>query len=318
MKFHRMVSILLTIENKGKVTAQELADKLEVSKRTVYRDIDALCESGIPVVCESGPNGGVSLMEGYQAEIKNMEKEDIIYLYLSGMGIKADGSSEMSVKSGISMQKLEKILKKDGVDTDLLKNRFYIDKSPWWEKRKKLNHIDSIIKAIWESRKLIISYEKMNGELSERMIRPYGLAVKDTQWYLVSYCERSKSLRIFKCERIEECELTCMNFIIPEAFSLKNYFQTSIMEFETRCREKERYPVILRISGEKLDLLNNCEIISTRKCDDELEITVNLYTYNRALSEFWNILLASCVIEPAELRDKVSEILRSAVRRYSH
>ena len=81
-----MIYILLTLEREQKVTAQQLAKELETSVRTIYRDIDTLCLAGIPIRMESGQGGGISLMEGYQTQIKHLDKEDIIYLFLNGMG----------------------------------------------------------------------------------------------------------------------------------------------------------------------------------------------------------------------------------------
>lgn len=317
MKFHRMISILLTIENKGKVTAKELAGQLEISTRTVYRDIDALCESGIPIITESGPNGGISLMKGYQTEIKHLEKDDIIYLYLHGMGIKADSKSEIAVKSNISIQKLDKLICKEGLDISSLKNRFYIDDSPWWKEQKSNNNnIDSIIKSVLECRKIHISYKKVNGEVTKRTIRPYGIVVKDTEWYLTAYCESSYDLRIFKCERIMECQLTIGHFLIPDSFKLKDYFQTCTKSFESQCRESEQYHVTLRIPSQNIDLIKNCEVYISQEKDSDLEVTMNMYSYRRAKTEFWDILIHSYIVEPIELRDYVFSLLQTSYRRY--
>ncbi len=107
MKIHRMISILLEIESKGKVTARDLARQFKTSTRTIYRDIDNLCEAGIPMISETGPGGGISLKEGYHTDIDRFGKNDNIYLYLKGIGIDAKRDGKMSLKPIISVEKTE-------------------------------------------------------------------------------------------------------------------------------------------------------------------------------------------------------------------
>ena len=319
MKFYRMLSILLTVENKGKTTAKELAKRLETSTRTIYRDIDALCEAGIPIVSETGPNGGISLLNGYQTEIKQIEKEDIVFLYLNGIGFKAEKNSEIAIKSSVAVQKLEKILsKEDRVDFDALKKRFYIDNCPWWEEQKRLKNIDALYKALWISSKLYITYYNREGDASSRLIRPYGIVIKNAEWYLVAYCESSRELRIFKCERIVDYKITYEYFVIPDNFSLEHYFQSSVKAFENRCIEEERYFVKIKIMNSAYEIIKDCEIEiqSVEKFDDYSIITTNMYSHSRALCEFWNILLHAEVVEPEELREYVINKLKSALRLY--
>lgn len=106
MRVHRMISILLLVEAKGRIKAKELAEELETSVRTIYRDVDALCEAGIPLTTDTGPNGGIHFLEGYTVGIKNLNGEDIINLYLNGMGVKAD-KQRVSVLKNFEIYEIE-------------------------------------------------------------------------------------------------------------------------------------------------------------------------------------------------------------------
>ena len=198
MRLHRMISIMLLIENKGKIKAKDLADELETSVRTIYRDIDALCEAGIPLTAETGPNGGIHFIDGYKVGINDINEDDVINLYLSSMGIKADKESDISYKVKNSLLKLQKNA------TDKLSNnlntvgrKFYVDDVPWWGEKRKLKYIDEIVDAVWQSKKLKIQYKKVSGELSERIVRPYGVVVNEMEWYIVALCEKSSEMRTF-------------------------------------------------------------------------------------------------------------------------
>jgi predicted DNA-binding transcriptional regulator YafY len=317
MRLHRLVSILLTIENRGKVTADELADHFETSKRTVYRDIETLCQSGIPIIAESGPHGGFSLSTGYQTGIKSLQKDEILYIYLNGLGISADRNSEMGTRLVSSLQKIQKALPaKESDDMRVLAQRFYVDNSPWWGKRAPIPSIDSLMNAVFHSQKISIDYQKIGGELTRRVLRPYGIAVKDKDWYLIAYCETQHDLRIFKCERITACELLEEPFSIPADFSSEQFFKTSISEFKAERQVEEQYPVRLSLTKDRADILNQFDFYAISEKDDFLEVIINMSTFENALADFWPLLANAVVIDPPELRRTVEEHFRAILSEY--
>lgn len=317
MRLHRLISILLTIENQGKITAKKLAEKFETSPRTIYRDIDTLCEAGIPIRAESGPHGGLSLMDGYQTGVKALQKEELLVLLLNGMGVKPEGGSDTALKLNTSLYKLQKLLpRQDDRDINTLVTRFYVDDTPWWGKRSPLKFIDTWMKAIWESRQLSIQYQKMDRQVTSRILHPYGIVVKDTIWYLIGYCESSQDIRTFRCERIVECELLPESFTLPADFSLEEYFQTSLRQFQTDRHAVEQYPVTLRLAKEASGILNDWDDFTARDCGDEVEVSINMYTLENALSDFWNLLIRAVVVAPPELRERVQKRLESLLAEY--
>ena len=142
MRVHRLISILLLIESKGTIKAREIASKLEISLRTVYRDIDSLCEAGIPIATTPGPNGGIYLMEGYSGRIDCLHEEDIINLYINSMGIIPDKQSDMAMKLNNTLMKLQKSLSPNQIsELNKIKKRFHFDDTLWWGNKTVLSNL---------------------------------------------------------------------------------------------------------------------------------------------------------------------------------
>lgn len=314
MRLHRMISIMLLIENKGKVKAKELADELETSVRTIYRDIDALCEAGIPLTAETGPNGGIHFIDGYKVGINDVNKDDVINLYLSSMGIKADKESDISYKLKNSLLKLQKNV--SNVEINSVGRKFYVDDVPWWGEKRKLKYIDEIVDAVWQSKKLKIQYKKVSGELSERIVRPYGVVVNEMEWYIVAFCEKSSSLRTFKCERIAQCYRTNESFVVPVNFDVKEYWKKSKNSFIEKCNENEKYYVTLKIDKNEFYRFKEYEVIKTDDYSKYIEVTINMFKYEIAKQEIMSIIGYAEIIKPVELRDYIKNQLQNLINKY--
>ncbi|WP_167958064.1 helix-turn-helix transcriptional regulator [Anaerosporobacter faecicola] len=320
MRMHRLINILLTLEDKKKITAKEMAERLEVSIRTVYRDIDTLCEAGIPICTEAGPGGGISFMEGYHTQVKHLDQEDLIYLYLNNLGIKVERSSYLARKSDTTLRKLERDLPESEMkNLHSLQERFIVDNEPWWGEKHRLPQMDQIVQAIWQLHKLRVVYEKVDQTRTDRIIRPYGIVVKDNVWYLVGYCERSNAIRIFRCERITSCTLLNESFLYPEDFHLKTYFAVSLKEFKGNCNLQEQYAVSLVATENIFPQLKDLEYTVKKAIKSaSYEICVNLFGFENALRDYWNILIQAEILEPVELRNAVQQMLVEAERRYNN
>lgn len=236
MRLHRLIAILLLIESRGQIKAKELASALETSARTIYRDIEILCQAGIPIATTTGPNGGIYFMEGYSAKLYDLQGDDAANLYLTGVAMHR-GDTGLNLKN--AFVNLEKTLPPEyGKDVGIAKERFYFDEHPWWSERPYVHSLETLRKAVWNSKKIEIEYRKASNETSTRELLPYGLVVKDMQWYLVAFCERSKTIKTFKCERIIKADLTDTPFQFPSNFNLEEYWKESQKRFRDICAEK--------------------------------------------------------------------------------
>lgn len=303
MKLDRLIYILLSLEKEKKITAKRLADELETSIRTIYRDIDTLCSAGIPICTESGQGGGISLMEGYQTQIKHFDKEDIIYLFLNGMGVKAEKSSILDKHTDISLKKIVKALPEtQAEEIQEIVDRFVVDSSPWWGEEQSMPQIDIILQAVFQLHKLKIKYQKINQEVSSRIIRPYGIVIKEMIWYLVGYCESSFTIRMFRCDRITGCTRLEDTFLYPKNFELRSYFKDALNGFKDKCALEDQYPVTMVVNKKAFSYLKGMEYSILWHEKDQWKICINLYGLENALNDYWNIIMNATSIEPDELK----------------
>lgn len=306
MKLDRSIYILLALEREKKITAKRLAEELMTSVRTIYRDIEALCAAGIPIYTEPGQNGGISLMEGYHTQIKHFDKEDIIYLYLNGMGVKAEKSSILEKHTDISLQKIVRALPEtQAEELQEIVNRFVVDNSPWWGETQPMPSIDLLLQAVFQLHKLRISYRKANKETSERVLRPYGIVIKEMTWYLVGYCEQSLAVRMLRCDRIIECKCLSDSFVYPKDFDLREYYREALSNFKEKCSIEEQFPVTMTINEAAFCHLKGLDykVLSHEK--NQYRICVNLYGEREAENDYWNLFLNATEIEPKKVRDSI-------------
>ncbi|OKP96568.1 YafY family protein [Paenibacillus sp. P46E] len=318
MRLHRLIAILLLLESRGKMKAKELAEALETSVRSIYRDIDVLAESGIPMVTTSGPGGGISLMEGYTVNLQKLHGEEVINLYLTGMGIPFDAWTESGLMLRNALLKLENTLPAAyQEDIRKAKDRFYYDNTPWWEERTEIPCLEQLRSAVWRCRCIQIQYRKVNGELTCRNVQPYGLIVKQGDWYLAAYCESAEAIRTFKCDRITSAEVTEGNYMIPEDFALEEYWLRGSESFKQSCKQEEYYPVVVRSGKDQQTRMKQYEIVGVLESDELMEYTLNLYSYESACRQVMNLLNETEIVSPPEIRRYIQEQLVFLQKVYS-
>ncbi len=203
MKLDRMIGILSILLQQEKVTAPYLAEKFEVSRRTIQRDIEALCMAGIPLVTEPGPNGGVSIMEGY--------KIDRILLSTSDMQAILTGLRSLDSVSGTSRyaQLMEKL--SAGAANLLAGDTHILIDLSSWHKESLSQKMEMLHNAILSGRKVSFTYFAPRGE-SERVVEPYYLIFQWSGWYLWGWCEFREDFRLFKLGRMAQLQ-TGENFV---------------------------------------------------------------------------------------------------------
>jgi len=228
MRADRLISLIMLLETKGALTAKELAEKLEVSQRTIYRDIEALCTAGIPVYGEAGPEGGYRLAEGYKSNLNKLNKEEAMILLSLNM---TEQLKELELGSKLDSALLKiRSSYKTPLDKEEITSRLYIDSSSWNKKSMHVSYLNVIYNAISNNKKLSITYYSNNSPGNEfnKIIKPYGLVAKERVWYLV-YSTQGKVwvINIANIIRVEE---TAEVFIYPKGFNLKVFWQAWCQE----------------------------------------------------------------------------------------
>lgn len=198
----RLFEIVYILMQKKKITAKELADRFEVSTRTIYRDIEALSRANIPIYATKGKDGGIEILEDYilNKTILSEEEQNQILFALQGMR-KVVGETEENI-----LDKLSTIFNKKV--NDWIKIEF----SSWAKDNAQEKRFDMIKKAILNKKQIEFVYYNSNGDKTKRIVEPLQIWFKDKAWYLISYCKLKEDYRIFKIARIKEIKILQENF----------------------------------------------------------------------------------------------------------
>ena len=219
---NRLFEILYILLQKKKVTAKELAEKFEVSTRTIYRDIEALSSANIPIYMSKGKDGGIGILEEYvlNKSILSEEEQNQILFALQSLE-KMNGKTEKDV-----LEKMSTIFNKKV--NDWIK----IDFSSWSPSKE--NTFQIIKSAILNKRLIEFTYYNSNGEINLRVVEPLQIYFKDKSWYLISYCRLKKDYRFFKLTRVKEIRLLEEHFEreMPEDKREEKEFKNILLELE--------------------------------------------------------------------------------------
>lgn len=310
MRLHRLLGIIMLLDSTDTISAGKLAGILETSERTIYRDIDILCEAGIPIASSSGPGGGYSFMENFKINSNALGKLDVLNLLLQGMGVRPERSSEGSRQLENIILKLEGSLSKENREEIIkAKERFFVDSDPWFGEKPENKYIDIIKASVMNLKKLKVSYKKYLGETSERILRPYGVIVKNDLWYMAAFCETKSETRIFKCSRIEGIKVLEEGFMIPEGFSLEKFWENSKERFALKSEVKEYngYTVKMKFSDESSKVLNGFNICSSTKTGEYMVCDIDMISFQTACSVIFPLSHKIEVLEPLILREFIIE-----------
>src|SRR5581483_5649644 len=186
MRADRLLSILMMLQIRGQVTARELAQRLEVSERTIYRDIEALSMAGVPVYAERGPGGGCVLAEGYRTNLTGLTEDEVRSLFMPGMTRQlADLGAEKTLDAAL-LKLLAALPSDHRRDVEHTRQRIFVDTVGWYYSTEVSPYLHLLREAIWNDCKARIVYRKSNGEVSERVVDPLGLVAKAGIWYMVA------------------------------------------------------------------------------------------------------------------------------------
>lgn len=246
MRAARLVSLLLLLQTRGRMTARELADELEVSERTIYRDTDALSAAGVPIFAERGPHGGIRLVDGYRTRLTGMTPDEAEALFLSGL---PGPAAELGLGTVVAAARLKVLA---ALPTELrgratrLIERFHLDASGWYAADEPVPHLATIADAVWESRRVAMTYDR-GDRVVERLTDPFGLVLKAGTWYLVGRTDGQ--LRTYRIARVVDARATDERYERPPGFDLAAFWIESSAAYE---RDTPRVVVTLRVRPDAL------------------------------------------------------------------
>jgi predicted DNA-binding transcriptional regulator YafY len=247
MRADRLVSILLLLQTHGRMSAPQLAKRLEVSERTIFRDMEALGTAGVPVVADRGARGGWSLMPGYRANVSGLNDVEAQALFV-GNPARLLADLHLDQASDRAMVKLSSGLPEvTRRAAELARERIHIDVSGWHDARDAVPHLPLLQEAVWSGRRVTIRYEPRD---DDRVLDPLGLVAKGSVWYLVAAIDGD--VRSYRVSRIREATLLDQPASRPAEFDLASFWEQSTRTFRARL---PRFEVVARVEASALDWL---------------------------------------------------------------
>ncbi|MFI7598927.1 helix-turn-helix transcriptional regulator [Actinoplanes sp. NPDC049681] len=249
MRAARLVSLLLLLQTRGRMTAQELADELEVSLRTVYRDVESLGAAGVPVYADRGPAGGYRLLDGYRTRLTGLTREEAGSLFLAGVPGPAAELGLGSVLAAAEL-KLRASLPGELADrADRVRERFHLDAPGWFRADEPTPHLATVADAVWRERQLELRYRRWKAprEVS-RTLSPLGVVLKAGRWYLVA--ASGERVTAYRVVNILEASVREEAVVRPPGFDLAAFWREWTERYE---RSVYTAAATVRMKPEALD-----------------------------------------------------------------
>ncbi|HKV42279.1 MAG TPA: YafY family protein [Blastocatellia bacterium] len=319
MRSGRLLSILLQLQVNKRVTARDLAKRLEVSQRTIHRDMDALSAAGVPVFAERGAGGGWSLLEEYRTDLTGLNKAEVEALFLPHSDLLADlGLEDASRRALIKL--LAAIPSTHRDPAQYASQRIHVDTSGWNRPEESIPFLPLAQQAVWEERKLRITYLRgPESDPVERLVEPLGLIAKGSVWYLMASVEGST--RSYRISRISGAEITSENFVRPKNFDLAAVWEQSTATFKASL---PKYIAVFRTDPSikaKVRYAGRFARIENVEAEDETgwsKITIRFQFEEEACEYALGFGPRIEVLEPESLRMRVIETARQVVAFYEN
>lgn len=296
MQESRLFKIVYHLLDKGQATAPELAEKFEVSVRTIYRDIDALSGAGVPIYAEAGRNGGIYLMNDFvldKAVLSEEEKQEILTALQSINSMNNIGNNQ-------TLQKLSAIFNMSS------ENWLEVDFARWGNNGTDNEKFELLKSAVIHQKCVKITYANSYGTISERIIKPLKMSYKSMSWYLKAYCTEKQDYRIFKLTRIIDLEMLTDGFCkssFPELDeTLGQAYNTIVLRFPKNIS----YRVYDEFDKTRVSKKENGDLIVSVEMPEDEWLIGYLLSFGTQVD----------IIEPAYLKDIVAEQAKKIYEKY--
>jgi predicted DNA-binding transcriptional regulator YafY len=318
MRASRLLSILMTLQARGRVTAQVLATECEVSLRTIYRDIDALSAAGVPVYSDRGSAGGYRLLEGYRTRLNGLSLEEAKALFLSGLTGPAAALGLGPVMAAAQLKLTAALPAEMRSAADQMRACFHLDAPGWFHEKELPVHLRDIAVAVWNQRLIEIRYRSWKAE-TRRRVAPLGLVLKSGAWYLAGLVD--DSTRTYRIARIREMKVLDEGFERPSDFDLEAYWTQSTQRLERQLHQNCATVRLSPVGFKMLEPLTSQFVsalteIGEADADGYRTVVMPVGSLWQASSQLLRFGVDAEVLGPPELRDKMSEVVKILRDRY--
>jgi predicted DNA-binding transcriptional regulator YafY len=308
MRASRLLSILMLLQTRGRLSAETLAEEFEVSVRTIYRDIDQLSATGAPVYAERGRNGGFALLDGYRTRLTGLTDSEAETLFLGGL---AGPAAQLGVHEAMATAQLKLLAAlppERQAAAERVAARFHLDPLGWFHAGDSADRLPAIASAVWNSRRIEVRYESWKGEVA-RTLDPLGLVLKSGVWYLVA--RAGGQPRTYRVSNIVSLTTTDETFERPQRFDLAAFWGEASARFE---REVFTGSARLRLTAEglrRLPVLGSAyealaRGVAAPPARGTVELEVPIESVEHAARDFLRLGPEAEVLAPAELRSALA------------
>ncbi len=249
MRASRLVNLLLLLQARGGLTAAELARELEVSVRTIHRDVEELSAAGVPIFAERGPHGGIRLVDGYRTRLTGMTADEAEALFLAGLPGPAAQLGLGTVVAAAQLKVMAALPPELRSRASKIVERFHLDVAGWFQADEHVPHLATLSAAVWDGRQVAITYDRGPTGVA-RTIGPLGLVLKGGVWYVIGQVDGQ--IRTYRVSRVLEAEVLEARVDRPMSFDLAAYWTETSAAYE---RESPTVGVRVRIRPERLSRL---------------------------------------------------------------
>ncbi|MBA3797171.1 MAG: YafY family protein [Candidatus Limnocylindrales bacterium] len=319
MRASRLVNLLLLLQARGGMTGSQLAQELEVSVRTVYRDVEALSEAGVPIYAERGPHGGVRLVDGYRTRLTGLNEDEAQALFLSGLPGPAAELGLGTVVAAARLKVLAALPPELRARASRLTQRFHLDAPGWFRPAEPVPHLETLAAAVWEERRVTVAYRRPD-RIVDRSLDPLGIVLKAGIWYLVATTDGQ--VRSYRVSRVEGVTVTEERFQRPPHFDLVAFWDEAIAAYQESLPQIE---AILRVRSAAIDWLatsigDPAWATATQQPDpageDWVRVMLRVETIESALADLLRLGPRVEVLEPQTLRQAVIDEARAVLGAY--
>lgn len=229
MRASRLLTIQMLLQTRGRMPAQALADALEVSLRTLYRDIDELTAAGVPVVADRGRHGGFRLLDGWQTTLTGLTPHEAQAVFLGGL---AGPAAQLGLGQAMQAAQLKLLSTLPAAwrdDARRVALRLHLDPVDWYREAEPVPHLGTVAQAVWQQRQLALHYDSWQAVV-RRTVHPLGLVLKAGTWYLVAAVGGAP--RTFRVASMQDAQLLDAAVQPPAGFDLAAHWAASTARFE--------------------------------------------------------------------------------------
>jgi len=308
----------LLLQVHQRITARDLARRLEVSERTIHRDMEALGAAGIPVVAERGSGGGWALLEEYRTNLTGLNEAEIQAIFLAKPSrLLSDLGLHKAADAGLIklLAALPSVARRDA---EYARQRIHIDGAGWSQSAEAVPFLPTLQEAIWQERKLQLTYQRADEATVERLIDPLGLVAKGSLWYLVATADGD--IRTYRVSRVRGAAITEQPCERPPGFDLAAHWERSAADFKANL---PRYSATVRVAPAMVSRVRYAGRYTRVEREDppDAEGWISLHMQFEEEHNACEVVLSFGpdieVVEPATLRERVLRAAEGIVARYT-